>query len=235
LAFYALTDHDALPGPECFPANSARPAITAKTDTAIPPGPALPPAPRAIAGVEVSTSAGHIIGLFIDRAVRETEPAAALKAIKTQGGITVIPHPLRPGSGLSERHIREFAPLIDALEIFNPSNTEYGNARAFALARELGKTMVSGSDAHRAADIGRGAFSVTAAIADPQQLKTLLLANRLDPVFETRQLPPTAAQPARMCALWAERCVRALGLHHVRALKRVFHAGALLARKLTRN
>ncbi|MDD4005510.1 MAG: hypothetical protein PHW69_09975, partial [Elusimicrobiaceae bacterium] len=62
LAFYALTDHAALPGPECFPENSARPAITAKTDTAIPPGPALPPAPRAIAGVEVSTSAGHIIG-----------------------------------------------------------------------------------------------------------------------------------------------------------------------------
>lgn len=206
LMFYAVTDHDALPE---------------LSD------------PAAIRGEEISTVCGHVIGLFLTDKITETNTVAALKAVKEQGGVTVIPHPLRPGSGLCEEEIRTLAPLIDAIEISNPSNTEYGNARAYALAAELGKTMLCGSDAHRTADIGRGAFTVGADLPDAQTLKSLLLENRLEPRFSKQQLPPTAAQPLRLALLWSEHCVRTLGLHRAGILRYPLHLASELGRRLT--
>jgi predicted metal-dependent phosphoesterase TrpH len=115
-----------------------------------------------ITGVEVSTRQGHLIGLFVTRAPRPMRPAAeSIDAIKEQGGLVIVPHPLgRLVPSLSRRQIDSLLAAgyeIDGIETYNPSPA---NAAQRAVVRaanqEWGLAEIGASDAHFWQHIGAG-------------------------------------------------------------------------------
>jgi predicted metal-dependent phosphoesterase TrpH len=107
-----------------------------------------------ITGVEVSTRQGHLIGLFVKRAPKALRSVEeSIEAIKDQGGLVLIPHPLgRLVPSLSRTKIDELLNKgysIDAIEIYNPSPANASMRAAAAQANQQWKfAETGGSDAH---------------------------------------------------------------------------------------
>jgi predicted metal-dependent phosphoesterase TrpH len=115
-----------------------------------------------ITGVEVSTRQGHLIGLFVKRAPRPGRPVEeSIDAIKQQGGLVIVPHPLgRLVPSLSRRRIDSLLAMgyaIDGIEMYNPSPA---NAAQRAVVRaaneEWGLAEIGASDAHFWQHVGAG-------------------------------------------------------------------------------
>ena len=112
-----------------------------------------------IVGEEIKTTDGEIIGLFLSESVpRGLSPGETIGAIRAQGGVVYVPHPLdrvrRSPLGLDS--LTAILHEVDALEIFNARVTLQGdNRRARLLAEAHGLPGGAGSDAHTAREIGR--------------------------------------------------------------------------------
>lgn len=135
VACVAVTDHDEVDG-----------AIEAR-DLALSRGRPV----RVIVGEEVSTTAGHVIGLFLRERIRPGRgPRWTIDAIREQGGVVLAPHPFATFC----RHSlgREILPLLrdlDAIEVLNAQNPlPWQDARAARLARRHGIATYVGADAH---------------------------------------------------------------------------------------
>jgi predicted metal-dependent phosphoesterase TrpH len=111
----------------------------------------------AIAGEEVKTLEGEVIGLFITGGVRPyMAPEQAMDAIHDMGGLTYIPHPLdRNRSHFRPERLVALAGRIDIIETYNPWCDAEANRAASRLAEEMGKVSATGSDAHSADELGR--------------------------------------------------------------------------------
>lgn len=108
---------------------------------------------RVIAGEEVRTHAGEIIGLFLSRRIPFGENAIlTARAIREQGGLVYIPHPFDPmRRNISETALRDLAQagLVDAIEVFNAKTSLQSlNARAQRFATDHDIAQGAGSDAH---------------------------------------------------------------------------------------
>jgi predicted metal-dependent phosphoesterase TrpH len=111
-----------------------------------------------IVGEEVTTQSGHVVGLFLEEEIPTVLPAVeAMKAIKEQEGLVLLPHPFdRFRLGLL-RHIslEEVLPFVDAVEVFNARTLlPQDNRLAQELANHNGLIAVVGSDAHSARELG---------------------------------------------------------------------------------
>ena len=113
-------------------------------------------------GCEVTTRQGHFLGLFMKRPVKFlTHVEGAIDAIKEQGGLCIVPHPMgRLVPSLSWRKIEELIARdypIDGIELYNPSPA---NASVRQRVRELngqwGFAATGSSDAHFWQHIGAG-------------------------------------------------------------------------------
>ncbi|HKW60184.1 MAG TPA: PHP-associated domain-containing protein [Candidatus Dormibacteraeota bacterium] len=111
----------------------------------------------AIAGEEAKTLEGEVIGLFITKRVPPwLTPEQAMNLIHDMGGLVYVPHPLdRHRSHFSPHRIAALADRIDIVETYNPWCDADANEAAARLARELGKVVATGSDAHSAEELGR--------------------------------------------------------------------------------
>jgi predicted metal-dependent phosphoesterase TrpH len=119
-----------------------------------------------IAGAEVTTMQGHLIGLFIEsspKSFRRVE--SALEMIHAQGGLAVIPHPMSwLTRSLSERTIARITARaeagigFDGIELANPSPAgKLTRARAARLnAHRWHLAETGSSDAHHLPHIGTG-------------------------------------------------------------------------------
>ncbi len=119
----------------------------------------------AIPGVEISSAAGHVIGLDITEAVDPGLPfEETLSRIHEQGGIAVVPHPYQEmRSGVMGAVGPDQLRTADAVEVYNSRLvTGYSNRQAdrFATKHELART--AGSDAHVAEMVGRAVTLVDA-------------------------------------------------------------------------
>src|SRR5712692_978752 len=111
----------------------------------------------AIAGEEIKTVEGEVIGLFITcRVPPFLTPEEAMDLIHGMGGLTYIPHPLdrRRANFLPERVVH-LAHRIDIIETYNPWCDASANQAAAQLAEDLGKVAATGSDSHSAEELGR--------------------------------------------------------------------------------
>lgn len=115
-----------------------------------------------ILGTEVTTTSGHCIGLFLTKRIKMYKSVEyTVAAIKEQGGLCVVPHPLgRLVPSLSRRKIDELlngdlAP--DGIELYNPSpaNAAY-RAEVARLNGDWRFAAVGSSDAHFWQHIGAG-------------------------------------------------------------------------------
>ena len=111
----------------------------------------------AIAGEEIKTLEGEVIGLFITRRVAPfLAPEEAMDLIHGMGGLTYIPHPLdRHRANFLPERVVNLANRIDIIETYNPWADPSANRAAAQLAEELGKVAATGSDSHSADELGR--------------------------------------------------------------------------------
>jgi predicted metal-dependent phosphoesterase TrpH len=117
-----------------------------------------------IPGVEVSSADGHVLALWVTRAIPAgMSLAATAAAIHEQGGLALLAHPfeLVVCTEAVLRHLRHPQQVreagIDAIETHNAGALTPGNnLLARRLARQLGLPVVGNSDAHSLQAIGRG-------------------------------------------------------------------------------
>lgn len=104
-----------------------------------------------IIGEEISTTGGHVIGLFLQEEIEPgLSPRETARAIKEQGGLVVIPHPFNWmfGCGLCG-HVYELLDLIDAVEVCNAQNAwAVPNIRAERFAKQYHFPQIVGTDLH---------------------------------------------------------------------------------------
>ena len=111
----------------------------------------------AIAGEEIKTREGEVIGLFITSRISPfLSPEDAMDRIHEMGGLTYVPHPLdRHRANFRPERMVELASRIDIIESYNPWCDAAANTAAARLAEELGKVQATGSDSHSAEELGR--------------------------------------------------------------------------------
>ena len=108
---------------------------------------------------EIKTSAGEIIGLYLQEWIPPgLEPLETVERIHEQGGLAYVPHPFDEmrGSRLERWALEMVTPHIDILEVFNARNAlpRY-NSRAREYARVHGLLAGAGSDTHTYREYGR--------------------------------------------------------------------------------
>jgi hypothetical protein len=122
-----------------------------------------------IFGEEITLAGGrHLIALGIREEIRARTLEGALREIRAVGGVSVVPHPFKKGSGIfasdDEKELKETRRLVgefaDAIEVCNSKLRDRDNERAFALARVLQKAVTAGSDAHFGYDVGDAVLEV---------------------------------------------------------------------------
>lgn len=159
-----------------------------------------------IPGCEVSTTQGHITGLFLEKpldleALRANglpTGGEAVAEIHRCGGIAVLAHPYqKPGA---DPTAFDFRP--DAVECANPRATfkvKEANERAAALAETWGLPVVGGSDAHAHQEVGNAYTRVETDGLTRSSLKAAILAGTCAPVLcrETSHLRKGLSQFAQ--------------------------------------
>jgi predicted metal-dependent phosphoesterase TrpH len=117
-----------------------------------------------IVGEEIMTTAGEIIGLYLEKLVKPHQsPLATVKAIKDQGGLVYIPHPFETvRKGLSAAIMEELADYIDIIETCNGRAFFQNRASQAAVwARMANKLGAASSDAHGLSGLGTTYTSVS--------------------------------------------------------------------------
>ncbi len=146
LRVIAITDHDSLEG--------AKRVADLVAERQLP--------LEVIIGTEVTTRSGHFIGLFLQKRIKMYKSVEySIDAIKEQGGICVIPHPLgRLVPSLSRRRIDELLArdfVIDGIEIYNPSPANAAMRQEVTTQNsQWGFAAIGSSDAHFWQHIGAG-------------------------------------------------------------------------------
>ena len=140
---------------------------------------------QVITGVEVSTRQGHLIGLFVSKAPKALRSVeATIEAIKEQGGLVIIPHPLgRLVPSLSRAKIDNLLNKgfpIDGIEIYNPSPANASMRSTVRLANAQWRLAeMGGSDAHFWQHIG-AAYTLFPG-SSPDDLRRAILERTVRP------------------------------------------------------
>ncbi|HEX9069294.1 MAG TPA: CehA/McbA family metallohydrolase [Ktedonobacterales bacterium] len=174
-------------------------------------------------GCEVTTRQGHFLGLFMRKPVKFLSHVEdAIDAIKAQGGITVVPHPMgRLVPSLSRRKIEELLSkgyALDAIEIYNPSPANSAQRKTVATLNQTEWKLAEtgGSDAHFWQHIGAGYTSFDGATAD--DLRRALLSRTARPGGQE-------ARPERLpISAYVLQNVWSLGIDPPRKLLRMWRA-----------
>ncbi|PSQ04035.1 phosphoesterase [Halobacteriales archaeon QS_6_71_20] len=118
-----------------------------------------------IPGMEVTSTAGHVLAFGIERAV----PAGldfdeTLDRIHDQDGLAVVPHPFQKSRhGVAPHVTDEQLATADAIEVYNSRLlTGRSNRQAERFAVNRGVPMTAGSDAHIAEMVGQAVTEVGA-------------------------------------------------------------------------
>ncbi|MEI6457076.1 MAG: PHP domain-containing protein [bacterium] len=102
-----------------------------------------------IVGAEIKTDCGDIIGLNLNQEIVGTTWQEVIRAIQSQGGIVVLPHPYHDHDS-----VKEITRAVDFIECWNSRCTPEENTNAESLAVSSGKKRIYGSDAHSVSEIG---------------------------------------------------------------------------------
>lgn len=109
-----------------------------------------------IAGVEVTTTQGHLLALDVEQAPPQADPLTVIEDIHEQGGVAVLSHPFDRLRQVYERDLEAIAAAVDGIETCNSRcvRPRYNaDSREFAARHSLAET--GGSDAHFPREVGR--------------------------------------------------------------------------------
>lgn len=138
---------------------------------------------QVIVGEEIKSSAGDIIGLFLEEEIpKGLSPHETVEAIKSQGGLVMIPHPfdrLRP-SAIKYEALKAILPHVDIMEAFNAHNLLMrDNDRAEKFSRDHDLVAAAVSDSHTPLELGRTFMEMPEFDGTPEGFKRSLLQARL--------------------------------------------------------
>jgi len=138
-----VTDHDQFAGAEeCVRLSQEDPRL-----------------PRVVAGQEITTSSGELIGLYLTERIPEgLSPEQTTASIRAQGGLVYLPHPYdsHRRSTMKRQYLEQLARSCDLIEVRNGRMLDPASDReALALAARSGALLGAGSDAHYAGEVGR--------------------------------------------------------------------------------
>lgn len=145
-----------------------------------------------IPGCEISTTRGHIVGVFLDRPIPVKEiwqgklPTIeqSVEQIHAHGGIAILAH---PHEKLGKIYTDEEINLVDCIEVCN-ARAAFKNKNANSMAKDLAskyaKHQSAGSDAHSNKEIGNAYVKVEAEHLDLQSIKEAMMSNNMIPVLE---------------------------------------------------
>lgn len=106
---------------------------------------------QVIIGEEITTSQGHLLGLFLEEPIAPGLPARhTAELIRRQGGVVIAPHPFNSlfGCGLRQ-HVYELIDVLDAVEVCNAQNLlPFPNRKAARFACDTGVPALAGTDMH---------------------------------------------------------------------------------------
>lgn len=114
-----------------------------------------------IPGAEFTTEHGHLLGLFLEEPMAYTTWAETARAIRAQGGLTVLAHPFQHKK--DQARLLPLLPQLDGMEVWNgraDRKNPRANAQAAAFARAHGLFPTAGSDAHVAREVGNGRLTL---------------------------------------------------------------------------
>jgi predicted metal-dependent phosphoesterase TrpH len=123
-----------------------------------------------IPGIEVNTDKGDLVGLFVKYPVGCKNFEDCIKELKSQGAITVLPHPYK-----GHESVESLATKVDCIEVFNSRINFKRNLKAYNLALSLSKPMIASSDAHFHFELGSCCTEVPYT-TNEEKLKSYLLA-----------------------------------------------------------
>jgi len=117
----------------------------------------------------------HVLALGLAEPVPDfISLSAAMAEFERQDATVLAPHPEYLTVGLSETDLREYADVIDALEIYNPKFFPGHGSRARTLAAELDLPAFGSSYAHLGWTIGDVWTETEGAVADAESVQRAL-------------------------------------------------------------
>jgi len=139
-----------------------------------------------IPGTEISTAAGHILGLFLEKSCDHASLGAypavpdAVREIHRCGGLAVLAHPFAPQKA-DEAALEGYC--VDGVEVCNARSALYrdANERAKKLAARMDVFCTGGSDAHHKGELCGAVTCIEADSCTPAALKAALLQKKAAP------------------------------------------------------
>jgi predicted metal-dependent phosphoesterase TrpH len=117
------------------------------------------PSFKVIAGEEILTQAGEIIGYFLTDTIPPGDtPERTIESIHSQGGLACIPHPFDRyrSSAMQLNTLERIVNMVDIIEIANSRTLPFQDLNLPSLfALKYARPASAGSDAHRAGEVGR--------------------------------------------------------------------------------
>jgi len=111
-----------------------------------------------IPGVEVTTTQGHLLALYVNNEPPQSDPITVIKHIHEQDGIAILSHPFDQFRKYYDTDLDAIASRVDAVEAQNSRCLLLRfnrRAREFAIQHDL--AITGGSDAHFPMEVGRSA------------------------------------------------------------------------------
>lgn len=104
-----------------------------------------------IIAAEIYTNVGDLLCLFLEREIVATDAMAVIAEVHAQGGLVILPHPLRSHPLPIPT---EVLAAVDGVETLNGRAGTWSLAAGPEWAPLTGKAMMGGSDAHFVSEIG---------------------------------------------------------------------------------
>ena len=109
-----------------------------------------------IPGVEVTTTQGHLLALFVEQEPPQADPLTVIEHVHEQNGLAILSHPFDRLREYYETDLEAIASQVDGIEAQN-SRCLFPrfNRRAREFADRHNLAITGGSDAHFPMEVGR--------------------------------------------------------------------------------
>ncbi|MEW6264542.1 MAG: PHP-associated domain-containing protein [Thermodesulfobacteriota bacterium] len=115
-------------------------------------------------------------------------PQDLIRRVHGEGGVIVAAHPYKPsrlGGGYSGPGDEIMNLEVDAIELFHPDQDQAARNRIMAVARNTGRPLTGGSDAHELFQLGRYATKFLTPVTDLVGLISAIKKRTIEPVNGT--------------------------------------------------
>ncbi len=104
-----------------------------------------------VKGIELRTNFGDLIILGLNEEIKSKDFHEVIDIARSSGCLIILPHPY-----VRHHLVADLLRSVDLIEAHNSRTPRFLNEKALKLARELGKPITAGSDAHLLKEIGNG-------------------------------------------------------------------------------